>query len=126
MYSTLHVTVFRARKLYDAAFLETQDPYVKLSLKHLGKGDKSLKKMQKFRTKVHKNAHKTPKWNETFNFAIPVGKEPNISLKIKVLDKNNISEDAEIGFNTLNIAPLVDGRAREKWYPLYRRSKLRW
>ena len=124
MYSTLHVTVHRARKLYDAAYFETQDPYVKLSLKHLGKGDKKLKKMQKYSTKVDKNAHKTPKWNQSFNFAIPVGKEPSISLKIKVLDRNHVSDDAVIGFNTLNIAPLIDGIAREKWYPLYRKSKL--
>lgn len=122
MYSTLHVTVVSARKLYDAAWLDTQDPYVKLSVK--GAMKRSGLKKQKKTTKVDRNAHRTPKWNQTFNFAIPAGQETGTSLKIKVMDRNHVTEDSEIGFNSLNIATTIDGVVRDKWYPLYRRSKL--
>ncbi|KAI9912896.1 hypothetical protein PsorP6_006319 [Peronosclerospora sorghi] len=100
----LHVRACSARNLPDKQTFGKQDPFCKLTLR--GKS---------FKTRVHDNGHKTPKWNEVFVFPVV---DPQLDqLVIEVKDKNFTSSTL-IGQCYLPVNMFLSGSVIDQWYPL--------
>ncbi|KAF9931728.1 hypothetical protein FBU30_009652 [Linnemannia zychae] len=92
---TLVVTAHGAQNLHDVETFGKQDPYVRFSTDL--QNPKSFQK-----TYVHKNAGKTPTWNQTFTF--PLAGEPE--LFVEIMDEE-ATADAVIAFCAIPINQIV-------------------
>ncbi|CAA6674181.1 unnamed protein product [Spirodela intermedia] len=73
--------------------LFSSDPYVLLTMAS-----------ERVKTKVIKN-NVNPEWNEELTLYI---QDPNISIKLEVLDKDTFTPDDPMGNAVINIQPLVE------------------
>jgi hypothetical protein len=92
---TLTVTAHGAQNLQDVETIGKQDPYVRFSTDF-----NNTKSFQK--TFVHKDAGKTPTWNQTFSFVL--AGEPE--LFVEIMDEETTA-DAVIAFAAIPIAQIV-------------------
>ncbi|KAF8929032.1 hypothetical protein BGZ47_001317 [Haplosporangium gracile] len=92
---TLTVTAHGAQNLQDVETIGKQDPYVQFSTNYTN--PKSFQK-----TFVHKDAGKTPTWNQTFSFVL--AGEPE--LYVEIMDEET-TVDAIIAFAAIPINQIV-------------------
>ncbi|KAF8930756.1 C2 domain-containing protein [Dissophora ornata] len=92
---TLAIVAHGAQNLQDVETLGKQDPYFRFSLDF-----NNAKSFQK--TFVHKNAGKTPTWNQSFS--VPLAGEPE--LYIEIMDEETTA-DAVIAFAAIPINQVV-------------------
>ncbi|CAA6665369.1 unnamed protein product [Spirodela intermedia] len=89
---SLKVRVVRGMNLAIRDF-RSSDPYVVLRWRN-----------KRVKTKVIKN-NVNPEWNEELTLYI---QDPNISIKLEVLDKDTFTPDDPMGNAVINIQPLVE------------------
>ncbi|KAF9090780.1 hypothetical protein BGX23_005721, partial [Mortierella sp. AD031] len=92
---TLSIVAHGAQNLQDVETIGKQDPYVQFSVDF-----NNTKSFQK--TYVHKDAGKTPTWNQSFS--IPLAGEPE--LFVEIMDEETTA-DAVIGFCAIPINQVV-------------------
>jgi len=103
----LEVTVVRAKDLIAADRGGTSDPYVKVNVGAVGKGQ---------RTKVQKRTLH-PEWNESFHFLLGE-KSFRQSLNVECIDWDAVGGDDSLGSFEIPLASLSLGRDYVEWRKL--------
>lgn len=116
------VMVHEARGLRSTEMLTKQDPYCALKLANL-----------KFRSMVHADGHKTPKWETENSFSFNHRMLPEVSphkrdaggppvLHLLVRNKNKVMANSTIGYCSFTLADVVrfskEKKGEKAWYPL--------
>ncbi|CAI9769543.1 unnamed protein product [Fraxinus pennsylvanica] len=90
---TLEVLLVSAKGLENTDFLSNMDPYAVLTCR-----------TQEKKSSVASGKGTNPEWNETFLFTISDGV---VELKIKIMDKDNLSEDDFVGEAMIPLGPVL-------------------
>lgn len=72
------------------------------------------------KTKVHKNAGKTPKWGEEFEFRILMMSD---ELIVKVCDKDTFSDDT-VGVAMIKMSALCFNKGVNDWFNIMYESRV--
>jgi Ca2+-dependent lipid-binding protein len=104
--SHVQITIVEAKELTPADKRGTSDPFIKVY--KVGTSKNSI-----FKTKVVKKTL-NPVWkDEIFNVS------PSNSLKLIVMDKNNITSDIELGYVQISLAAILgENETFDQWFPI--------
>lgn len=92
----------------DTEWLGKMDPYCTITYKN-----------QKFKTKVHENAGKLPKWNQSFSFEV---ESPTEEIVLRCWDMDLTSSDP-IGYATIKLSSLMINCGIDDWFPIMYENK---